>query len=81
MFPPSQVLHLSNLSDNLTESFLRELFQDQAYMTEFRFIGDQRRMALAKFHSVEDAIKVLVAYHNKNLNGRYLKIAFSKALM
>lgn len=50
-------------------------------MIAFRFLGDKRRMALAKFKSIEDAVRVLVAHHNKNISGRFLKIAFSKAVM
>ena len=79
MFPPSCVLHLSNLSDNMNEQFFVSLFQEQAQLVAFKYIGEDRRMALVKFKTVEDAVIVLVQHHNHNINGRYLKIAFSKA--
>ena len=79
MFPPSCVLHLSNLSDNMNEQFFINLFAEQADLVAFKYIGEGRRMALVKFKTVEDAVLVLVHHHNHNINGRYLKIAFSKA--
>lgn len=79
MFPPSCVLHLSNLSDNMNEQFFINLFSEQAQLAAFKYIGEGRRMALVKFKTVEDAVLVLVQHHNHNINGRYLKIAFSKA--
>lgn len=79
MFPPSCVLHLSNLSDNMNEQFFINLFAEQASLVAFKYIGEGRRMALVKFKTVEDAVMVLVTHHNHNINGRYLKIAFSKA--
>ena len=79
MFPPSCVLHLSNLSDNMNEQFFINLFAEQADLVAFKYIGEGRRMALVKFKTVEDAVLVLVQHHNHNINGRFLKIAFSKA--
>ena len=79
MFPPSHILHLSNLSDNMDESYFKRLFADQADMVGFKYIGEGKRMALAKFKSVADAVMVLAVHHNENISGRYLKIAFSKA--
>jgi RNA recognition motif-containing protein len=36
-------------------------------------------MALVKFNTIEEAVLVLVTHHNENINGRWLKISFSKA--
>ena len=79
MFPPSATLHLSNLSDNVEEGFLKRLFSDQADLVSLKYLGEERRQALAKFKSVEEAVRVLVYHHNENINGRFLKISFSKA--
>jgi RNA recognition motif-containing protein len=79
MFPPSATLHLSNLSDSVEEGFLKRLFSDQAELVSFKYLGEERRQALTKFKSVEDAVRVLVYHHNENINGRFLKISFSKA--
>jgi RNA recognition motif-containing protein len=79
MFPPSNVLHVSNLSETMDEKFFTELFRNQAQVQAFKFIGDERRMALVKFNTIEEAVLVLVTHHNENINGRWLKISFSKA--
>lgn len=79
MFPPSGILHLSNLSSSMDEGFFKRLFADQTDVGGFKYIGEGRRMALVKFKTVADAVMVLARHHNENLNGRYLKIAFSKA--
>lgn len=79
IFPPSNILHLSNLSENMDEHFFRNLFLEQAELVGLKYIGEGRRMALAKFKGISDAVLVLVCHHNENLNGRLLKIAFSKA--
>ena len=47
IFPPSPVLHLSNLSDQMDEHFFRHLFADSAPVLAFKYIGEGRRMALA----------------------------------
>jgi RNA recognition motif-containing protein len=79
MFPPATVVHLSNLSENMDEDFFHRLFADTAQLVGFKFLGEDRRMALAKFKTVEDAAKVLAVHHNSNIKGRFLKVAFSKA--
>mmetsp|Transcript_19775 Transcript_19775/g.36431 ORF Transcript_19775/g.36431 Transcript_19775/m.36431 type:complete len:411 (+) Transcript_19775:10091-11323(+) len=79
MFPPATVVHLSNLSENMDEAFFHRLFADTAQIVGFKFLGEDRRMALAKFKTIEDAAKVLAVHHNSNIKGRFLKIAFSKA--
>lgn len=81
IFPPNNVLHLSNLSDNLDQSYFNNLFREEADILNMKFLGDKRRMALVKFRSIEDAVKVLVVHHNRNISGRFLKISFSKAVM
>jgi polypyrimidine tract-binding protein 2 len=78
MFPPSSILHLSNLTDRTDDKFFKEFFAPVAEMVGFKFLGNERRMALAKFNSVDDAIRILVKYHNEDINGRYLKVTFSK---
>ena len=79
MFPPSNILHVSNLSDQMNEHFFRQLFARHASVVGFKYIGEGRRMALVKCKDIADAVNVLVHHHNENINGRLLKIAFSKA--
>jgi hnRNP-L/PTB/hephaestus splicing factor len=79
MFPPSCILHLSNLTERMDEKFFRDFFSAVGELVGFKFLGSERRMALAKFSSIDDSINILVKYHNENINGRYLKVSFSKA--
>ena len=37
-------------------------------------------MALVKFNDVETAVEALIKHHNKDIEGRHLKISFSKAI-
>lgn len=36
-------------------------------------------MALAKFYSMEDSVRVICEYHNKLLNDRKMQISFTKS--
>ncbi len=77
--PPSAMLHLSNLSANIGEGFLKRLFTEQAEVLSLRFLGPDLRQALVRFRSVEEAVRVLVYHHNETLDGRCLRISFSRA--
>lgn len=39
---------------------------------------NKESMALAEFQSLEEAIKVLIMFHNFDINGKLLKVSFSK---
>lgn len=41
-------------------------------------VREKNLMAIAVFENIDEAIKVLVMHHNKNINGRFLKISFGK---
>lgn len=77
--PPSKVLHLSNLPKNISEEGLQELFSPIAEFSKIKFfeVGG-KTMAHAEFDSVSTAIEVIVTFHNYNIEGRYLKLSFSK---
>lgn len=77
--PPSAALHLSNLSANIGEGFLRRLFTDQAEVLSLRFLGPDLRQAIVRFRTVEEAVRVLVYHHNETIDGRCLRISFSRA--
>jgi len=76
--PPSKVLHLSNLCDDKNDSFYAELFRDFGYIRKFTFLKGAERMALMEMSSVEETVKILSNFHNFNINGKYLKVSFSK---
>jgi len=77
--PPSATLHLSNLSANIGEGFIKRLFTEQAEVLSLRFLGPDLRQALVRFRSVEEAVRVLVYHHNETLDGRCMRISFSRA--
>jgi len=77
--PPSAVLHLSNLTPSIGEGFLTRLFAEQGEVLTLRFLGPDMRQALVRFGSLEEAVRVLVYHHNQTLDGRCMRISFSRA--
>eukprot|EP01015_Nassula_variabilis_P037615 TRINITY_DN9990_c0_g1_i1.p1 TRINITY_DN9990_c0_g1~~TRINITY_DN9990_c0_g1_i1.p1 ORF type:complete len:160 (-),score=8.47 TRINITY_DN9990_c0_g1_i1:165-644(-) len=75
---PSHFLHLSNLYENVDEQFIRNLFAPVAQMKGFQYFKGTKKMAVAAFSSINDAVNVLMIFHNYSINGRFLKISFSK---
>jgi len=76
--PPSRVIHLSNLCDDKDEDFYYSLFQELGVVTKFMFMKGPEKMALMEMDSIESSVKVLMNFHNFNINGKYLKVSFSK---
>lgn len=77
--PPSKTLHLSNLPNDITEEKLQEIFEISHRFFKIKFFEvNEKRMAHAEFDSVSDAIDIIVIFHNYNIEGRYLKLSFSK---
>lgn len=77
--PPSKVLHLSNLPKEVEEEKLMLLFSSVAEFEKIKFfeVGG-KTMAHAEFDSISSAIEIIIAFHNYNIDGRYLKLSFSK---
>ncbi|CAK8676224.1 unnamed protein product [Clavelina lepadiformis] len=79
IFPPSEVLHLSNIPSDITEEFLRKTFELHGSVLGFKFFVRDRRMALIKLSSTEESVKCLVLLHNFKLNDtHHLRVSFSK---
>jgi len=76
--PPSKVLHLSNLCDDKEEDFYFEMFREFGFIKKFTFLKGIEKMALMEMSSIDDAVKILMNFHNLNINGKYLKVSFSK---
>jgi len=76
--PPSKVIHLSNLCDDKDEDFYKALFKDFGFVSKFMFMKGPEKMALMEMDSVESSVKILMNFHNFNINGKYLKVSFSK---
>lgn len=83
--PPSQVLHISSLADQVTEDELSELFQPsspspvvvQFFTTTNKVTHKLSRQAFVKLDSVNSAIESLLRTHNYQLHGKYLRVSFS----
>ena len=77
--PPSRILHLSNLPKEIDEEKLQEVFSSVAIFDKIKFFAVQgKTMAHAEFDSISTAIEVIIAFHNYNIDGRFIKISFSK---
>ena len=76
--PPSKVIHISNLCADKEENFYRELFKHCGKIKKFMFLKGGSKMALIEFENIGDAVSILVQFHNYNINGKFLKISFSK---
>ena len=75
--PPSNKLHLSNLCAGKDEEFYKQLFKDHCKIEKFTSIDET--MAIIETSSVEEAVTILILYHNYNIEGKLLKISFAKS--
>lgn len=76
--PPSRVLHLSNLHPDKTEAFYKELFHHFGTIKKFMFLKCEEKMALVQMESIEDALSILMYFHNFDVDGKFMKVSFSK---
>ncbi|XP_078574273.1 polypyrimidine tract-binding protein 1-like isoform X10 [Branchiostoma floridae x Branchiostoma japonicum] len=80
IYPPSDTLHLSNIPASTTEEELIDLFTSTGGAVQaFKFFAKDRKMALLKMSSTEEAVHSLIKMHNYQLSGsNHLKVSFSK---
>jgi polypyrimidine tract-binding protein 1 len=80
IFPPSQVLHLSNIPAPVTEENLTNWFGDHGTVKAFKFFPKDRKMALIQMGTVEEAIHALINMHNYQMGEScHLRVSFSKS--
>ncbi|XP_018669178.2 polypyrimidine tract-binding protein 1 [Ciona intestinalis] len=80
IYPPSEVLHLSNIPNDVTEEFLKDSFAAFGKVHGFKFFAKDRKMALIQMSTVEEAVKSLVMMHNFRLSDtNHLRVSFSKS--
>ncbi|CAI2737480.1 unnamed protein product [Dicrocoelium dendriticum] len=81
IYPPSHILHLSNIPPTITEDDVRLLFATKGFnVTGFRFMQKDKKMALVQLDSVDTAIQALIELHNSQLTeNSHLRISFSKS--
>ncbi|XP_063933516.1 polypyrimidine tract-binding protein 3-like [Zophobas morio] len=83
---PSATLHLSNIPDDVSEDRIKEIFMKQKMpeILSFRFLNPKepkegRKMALAQFGSIEDAVYSLIFMHDYKIDDKLnLRVSFSK---
>lgn len=75
---PSKVLHISNLCHDKDENFYANMFKEFGLIHKFMFLKGPEKMALLEMSTVEATVKILMNFHNFNINGKYLKVSFSK---
>ncbi|XP_049989643.1 polypyrimidine tract-binding protein 1-like [Alexandromys fortis] len=80
IFPPSATLHLSNLPSSVLEEDLKNLFSSSGGSVKaFKFFPKDRKMALIRMGSVEEAIQALVELHGHTLGqNHHLRVSFSR---
>jgi polypyrimidine tract-binding protein 1 len=81
IYPPSSTLHISNIAPPGEEADVRAAFKScDIEVQAFRFFQKDRKMALVKVGSVEDAITSLIKLHNYPLSENWhLRVSFSKS--
>ncbi|CAL8090568.1 unnamed protein product [Calicophoron daubneyi] len=81
IYPPSNVLHLSNIPSSISEEDIRLLFAAKGFeVTGFRFMQKDKKMALVQLDTVDIAIQALIELHNSQLTeNSHLRISFSKS--
>jgi len=80
IFPPSSVLHLSNIPTETTEEELRTIFSQYGTIKRFKFFEKDRKMALVEMETIEQAISTLINTHNYRLaDSMHLRVSFSKS--
>lgn len=79
MSGPVALLHVSNLPASSTNATVTEMFSPFGGITGIKvFDISGKRQALLQLDSVQHATEALVTLHNSQVDGRGLKISFSK---
>lgn len=79
IFAPNSTLHLSNISQMTSQDQVQELFAKHGTITNFKWISKEgNKMALIELSSLEESVMALIALHNHQLNGSYLRVNFAK---
>jgi RNA recognition motif-containing protein len=75
---PSPVLHLSNLCEDKDETFYRKLFEGYGHIVKMFTLRGKPTSILVEMANINDAVEVLVHFHNFSIEGKFLKVSFSK---
>lgn len=75
---PSQVLHLSNLNPDKDPQFYIDLFKECGEVAQTMILSGESTTVLIEMATLREAVEALVTFHNFELDGKYLKVSFSK---
>lgn len=76
--PPSSVLHLSNLCEDKDDDYYRELFKECGIIRKFLRLKGETPNMLIEMENINQSVGVLINFHNFNIDGKFLKVSFSK---
>lgn len=79
--PPSPVLHLSNLHDDRDTDFYRNLLAECGIIKKYLYLKGESKTLLVEMENVGQSVAVLINFHNFNIEGKFLKVSFSKYQM
>lgn len=83
IYPPSNTLHISNIPATIGVDDIRKAFADACGFeySSFKFFPKDRKMALMKFNSIEQATIALIKMHNFQISDENnLRVSFSKSI-
>lgn len=86
---PSKLLHVSNISPNVEEEEIKEIFQAHGPVNKIKFITNNRegapqsdrKMCLLELPNVQDAAEALCAMHGTSTDGLRLRVSFSTSTL
>eukprot|EP00921_Rhytidocystis_pertsovi_P014352 GHVQ01023287.1.p1 GENE.GHVQ01023287.1~~GHVQ01023287.1.p1 ORF type:complete len:421 (-),score=38.60 GHVQ01023287.1:936-2198(-) len=82
---PTSTLFIANIHEDCSQEDVTKLFAEFSQIGKFQFRppreGSRTRMAIVELASEVDAIRALMHLHNTPLNGRNIKVAFSKTVL
>lgn len=75
---PSKVLHLSNLDPGKNLTFYVQLFASCGTIVKYMGLAGESPTVLIEMGDLQEAVRALVKFHNCEIEGKYLKVSFSK---
>jgi RNA recognition motif-containing protein len=75
---PSKVLHLSNMQAERDPTFYLDIFNSCGTVVKHMILAGDSQNLLVEMKSLEEAVEALVKFHNCEIEGKYLKVSFSK---
>lgn len=84
IYPPSDTLHISNIPATIEEEDIKQAFKEACTFdcSSFKFFPKDRKMAIMKFSSIEQATIALIKMHNFQISQENnLRVSYSKSVM